>query len=86
MKINRDNLLDRLLKFSLSGNGLIVGKPGIGKTYLLKQLRQKLYENEILSFIIKIDNTFDYSDEVITAELEFEENWITTVSFPIIRP
>ncbi|MGN6602746.1 MAG: NACHT domain-containing protein [Ginsengibacter sp.] len=79
MKINRDDLLERLFRFSLSDSGMIVGNPGIGKSYLLKQLRRKFYENKILSFIIKIDDVFSYDDEAINAELEFDANWIDTL-------
>jgi hypothetical protein len=79
MKINRDSLLEKLFKFSLIDSGMIVGNPGIGKSYLLRQLRRKLYENKILSFIIKIDQVFSFDDNAINQELEFEDNWIDTL-------
>ena len=79
MKINRDSLLEDLYKFSTENHGVVVGKPGIGKSYLLKQLRRRLFDAHILSFLIKIDNTFDTSDEAIKEELQLRDNWIETL-------
>ncbi len=79
MKINRDELIKSLKGFSINDNGIIIGKPGVGKSFLLKELRKTLFEDNILSFIIRIDRTFDFSDEAITEELEFENNWLDTL-------
>ncbi|MCH8296201.1 hypothetical protein IH992_34410, partial [Candidatus Poribacteria bacterium] len=38
MKINREKLLNDLRDFASRGNGVIIGSPGVGKTYLLKEL------------------------------------------------
>lgn len=40
--ISRDDLLEELYQFSLSGNGVVVGPPGVGKSYLLYELSQRL--------------------------------------------
>jgi hypothetical protein len=79
MKINRTDLLEQLYEFSLDNHGLIVGKPGIGKSYILRELKKRLLENNILSFIIKIDNAFDSSDQAISTELKIEGNWLETL-------
>lgn len=76
MKVKRQKLLENLYEFSLGGNGMVVGIPGIGKSYLLNQLKNKLLSNDILSFIIKIDNAYDSSDEAIASELRIDGNWI----------
>lgn len=78
MEINRDNLRDRLYNFSISGNGLIVGKPGVGKSTLITTLKRILVENGILSFVIRVDNMFDFSDQAINLELKLSTNWIDT--------
>ena len=41
MKIHRAKLVEELFDFSLRGNGVIIGSPGIGKTYLLRELPSK---------------------------------------------
>ena len=42
MQINREKLLEDLQAFTSRGNGIITGGPGVGKTYLLTELRQRL--------------------------------------------
>ena len=42
MKIKRDKLLNDLQDFALRGNGVVIGSPGVGKTYILKELRRNL--------------------------------------------
>ncbi|WP_143100742.1 NACHT domain-containing protein [Spirosoma endophyticum] len=76
MKIKRQELLQELYKFALEGSGMVVGIPGIGKSYLLRQLLRKLVSNDVLCFIIKIDTAYDSSDEAIASELRIEGNWI----------
>ncbi len=79
MKIKRQELLEDLYKFALGGNGMIVGIPGIGKSYLLRQLKRKLVSNDVLCFIIKIDNAYDSSDEAIASELGINGDWVKTL-------
>ncbi|PZR29159.1 MAG: hypothetical protein DI535_03860 [Citrobacter freundii] len=80
MKIKREILLNELYQFALGGNGMVVGVPGIGKSYLLGQLKQKLLADNVLCFIIKIDNTFDSSDLSIGEEMGMGENWLESLS------
>ena len=42
IKINREKLRDDLSNFALRGNGVVIGSPGVGKTYLSKELHQHL--------------------------------------------
>ena len=79
IKIERTELLNKLFEFSIEKSGVVIGKPGIGKSYLLTQLRRKLYESRILSFIIRIDNTLDFTDDAIQEELQITEYWIETL-------
>jgi len=58
---------------------MIVGKPGIGKTYLLAQLQTQLLDQNILCLTIKIDTAYDSSDEAIQNELELQDDWIETL-------
>lgn len=76
MKIKRKELLEDLYEFALGGNGMVVGIPGIGKSYLLGKLKDKLISNDVLCFIIKIDNAYDSSDDAIAVELGTEGKWI----------
>lgn len=80
MKINRHDLLNELYHFALDGGGMVIGKPGIGKSYLLQQLQNKLVDNDVLCLTIKIDNAADSSDQAIEAELHLDDNWIRTLN------
>jgi hypothetical protein len=76
MKIERSELLADLVDFSLKNSGLIVGKPGIGKSYMIRQLRKSLRSMGVISFLVRIDNIYDSSDAAIQSELGIGEDWI----------
>ena len=74
MKINRQKLLNDLQDFASEGNGVIIGSPGIGKTYLLKELRQRLKSAEILHLLLPIDQLGDGTDKDLQQELSLEKD------------
>ena len=76
MKIKRDKLLNDLQDFALRGNGVIIGSPGIGKTYLLRELRRNLEAAEIPELFLPIDQLGDGTDETLQRELSIEEDLI----------
>jgi hypothetical protein len=76
MKIKRDKLLNDLQNFALRGNGVIIGSPGVGKTYLLRELRRNLEAAEIPELFLPIDQLGDGTDETLKHELLIEENLI----------
>ncbi|MFP5041310.1 NACHT domain-containing protein [Parasediminibacterium sp. JCM 36343] len=78
MQIKRDKLLEKLYDFCSIGNGLIIGKPGVGKSFLLKELQKKLYDsgNGVPALILKVDTLLEYDDAAISIELDLSENWI----------
>lgn len=55
MKIERSQLIDDLRNFVLSGNGVIVGKPGIGKTHSILQLTKALKANSVPYLFISVE-------------------------------
>lgn len=42
MRIDRSDLLERLYSFVVEGNGVVVGRPGVGKSYLFAELHPRL--------------------------------------------
>ena len=76
MKIKRDKLLNDLQDFALRGNGVVIGSPGVGKTYILKELRRNLESAEIPELLLPIDQLGDGTDETLKHELLIEENLI----------
>ena len=69
MKIKREKLLKNLRDFVLRGNGVIIGSPGVGKTYLLGELRQNLKSNRIPHLLLPIDKLGEGTDEDLQREL-----------------
>ena len=84
MKIKREKLLNDLQDFASRGNGVIIGSPGVGKTYLLKALYLSLESLEIPVFILPIDQLGDGTDKTLREELSYEGNLIERLkSIPI---
>ena len=73
MKIKREKLLKDLQDFALRGNGVIIGGPGVGKTYLLRELRRLLESAEIPELLLPIDQLGDGTHKTLQRELEYEE-------------
>ena len=76
MKIKREKLLNDLQDFAMRGNGVIIGSPGVGKTYLLKELYYSLESLEIPELVLPIDQLGDGTDETLRQELSYEGDLI----------
>lgn len=79
ININRDKLLKDLFDFSKAGSGLIVGNPGVGKSFLLNKLKHTYLDGNHVAIMIRIDNLVDASDEEIQQDLNLESNWIKSL-------
>lgn len=76
MKIDRTPMLEALENFALGGNGVVVGEPGIGKTYSLVHLRRRLSSKGVPHLFLAIDQLGSGTDEELRSELSFEGNFI----------
>ena len=86
MKINREKLLKDLQEFASLGNGVIIGSPGVGKTYLLKGLRRSLESNETPELLLPIDQLGDGTEETLRRELGYEGGLIEYLkSIPVLH-
>ena len=81
MKIKREKLLKNLQDFVLRGNGVVIGSPGVGKTYLLKELRQSLKSDGIPHLLLPIDQLGEGTDADLQRELLFEGDLIEELKF-----
>ena len=69
IKINREKPLNDLKNFVSQGNGVIIGSPGIGKTYLLRELCQSLKSAEIPRLFLPIDQLGEGTQEDLSSAL-----------------
>ena len=76
MRIKREKLLNDLQDFATRGNGVIIGSPGVGKTYLLKELYRSLESLEIPELILPIDQLGDGTDKTLREELSYDGDLI----------
>ena len=84
MKIKREKLLNDLQDFASRGDGVIIGRPGVGKTYLMKELRRSLESAEIPELLLPIDQLGDGTDETLQRELLYEGDLIEKLkSIPV---
>lgn len=76
IRINREKLRNDLQDFVLRGNGVVIGRPGVGKTYLLNELRQNLKSGGIPHLLLPIDQLGDGTSEPLRQELLYEGDLI----------
>ena len=76
IKINREKLLNELLNFASEGHGIIIGSPGVGKTYLVKELRRNLKSSGAPHLLLPIDQLGDGTEEILRQELHYEGDLI----------
>src|SRR5437016_5738578 len=55
MKIDRSSLISELAAFARGGNGVVIGPPGVGKSYALAQLRETLKADHIPHLILPVE-------------------------------
>ncbi len=77
MKIERPQLIAALMDFALSGNGIVIGQPGIGKSHALAELHDRLTTNGILHIILSVERLGGASDAELKAELEQDVDFIS---------
>ena len=68
-KIDREKLLNELLSFASRGYGVIIGGPGVGKSYLLRELHHSLDSYGTPHLLLPIDQLGDGTDESLRQEL-----------------
>lgn len=84
MKIERKQLLNDLQNFTLSGDGVVIGSPGVGKSYVLKELRQHLKSAGITHLLLRIDQLGDGTVKTLQEELSYQGDLIEKLkSIPI---
>ena len=76
IKIDREDLSNDLQNFTSRENGVIIGSPGVGKTYLLQELHQRLKSAEIPHLLLPIDRLGNGTPEDLQSELSYKGDLI----------
>lgn len=69
MKIERTQLISELMSFATAGGGVIVGQPGVGKSYALAELRDQLKANGIPHLVLPVERMGGASEAEMKAIL-----------------
>ena len=84
MKIERKQLVNDLQDFASRGDGVVIGGPGVGKSYVLKELRQYLKSVGITHLLLRIDQLGDGKAKTLREELSYQGDLIEKLkSIPI---
>lgn len=77
MKINRNGLLEDMISFFQEQSGVVVGDPGVGKSYLLSEMVSRLLDKNFPATMVRLDFLTDGSNKDIAESLGVTgENWI----------
>lgn len=77
MRLDRKPLLEALRQFVLGGSGIIIGQPGVGKTFLLKLYCQGLLDARVPCLYLPIDKLGANSEADLRAELGIQTDLAT---------
>jgi hypothetical protein len=80
MKINRNALIKELRGFVLRGNGVVIGPPGVGKTYSLIQLHNQLRSSGISAVFLPIDQLGLGTDAELRSLLSYEGDLVEKIA------
>jgi NACHT domain len=76
MKIDRSSLVSELATFARGGNGVIIGQPGVGKSYSLAELREKLKKDGVHHLILPVEQLGQATEADIRAILRREGDFV----------
>ena len=69
MKIDRGTLQSSIREFAEGGSGLVIGPPGVGKTYLLRQLSEELISEGRPCLYLPVDKVDMRSADALSEDL-----------------
>ncbi|WP_129533902.1 ATP-binding protein [Chryseobacterium sp. 3008163] len=78
--IHRADLIKTVFDFVQEKNGLLVGGPGFGKSFLLEELSRYCSSRSIPCFIIRINDLTEGTNDEIGEELKIDKEWLTILA------
>src|SRR5712692_3201180 len=80
MRIDRTKLISELTDFGLAGHGIIVGPPGVGKSYAIAELREELRRRGTPHLILPVERLGDGSEADVSAFLKKKGDFVALLS------
>lgn len=77
--IDRKTLIENIFSFAQIANGLIVGGPGVGKSFTIEELQRYCNKKKVPCYIIRINELLDGTDDELKKELKTNINWINAL-------
>jgi MoxR-like ATPase len=77
MNIDRKALLDELDRFARSGNGLITGAPGAGKTFAVRALSERWDKDGTKHLVIPVEQLGAATSDDLAARYRGERNLVS---------
>lgn len=85
MKINRSDLISELEAFALKDNGVVIGAPGIGKSYTLAGLRDNLKKSGVLHLILPVERLGTASDSDLKLILKRDGDFVALLRAAVAK-
>jgi hypothetical protein len=76
MKIERPKVISDLLDFANAGNGVVIGRPGVGKSHALRELEKSAKALGMIRLFLPVDQLGAGTDAEIRAVLHREGDFI----------
>ncbi|MWB95021.1 SMEK domain-containing protein [Flavobacterium sp. GA093] len=74
--VQRNELVKNIFEFSQQDNGLLVGGPGFGKSFIIDALQRYYYQQNIPCYVLRINELIDGDLTEINENLGFTDGWL----------
>ncbi|QQT33064.1 ATP-binding protein [Sphingobacterium multivorum] len=78
--VDRSELIRDLFSYVQKDNGLLIGSPGYGKSFILEEVQRYCAKRSINCFLIRINDLTDGTFEEIEGELKVDKNWLEVLA------
>ncbi|WP_153797821.1 ATP-binding protein [Foetidibacter luteolus] len=77
--IRRMSLIEDIFSFAQIANGILIGGPGVGKSFTIEELHKYCHKKKIPCFVIRINELLDGRDDELQKEFKVNSYWINAL-------